>query len=72
MVQTHQLLMSLNTGYYTKFAAENPRRILVSANVFGGKNMLSSNWSSHAGWRGGIRTTMRFVTILTTSAQARR
>jgi hypothetical protein len=23
-----------NTGYYTKFAAENPRRIRVSANVF--------------------------------------
>ena len=32
MAQQRQLLMSLNTEYYTKFAAENPRRIRVSAN----------------------------------------
>ena len=33
MVQKHQLLMSLNVGYYTKFAAEShtesPRRRLA-------------------------------------------
>ena len=34
MAQQRQLLMSLNTRYYTKFAAENPRQIRVSPNVF--------------------------------------
>ena len=32
MAQQHQLLMSLNSRYYTKFAAENPRRIRISTN----------------------------------------
>ena len=37
MAQQRQLLMSLNTRYYTKFAAENPRQIRISANEIKGK-----------------------------------
>ena len=40
MVQQHQLLMSLNTRYYTKFAAENPQRIRISANEIKSKTQF--------------------------------
>ena len=40
MAQQRQLLMSLNTRYYTKFAAENPRQIRISANEIKGKTQF--------------------------------
>jgi hypothetical protein len=41
MAQQRQLLMSLNTRYYTKSAAENPRRIRISANEIKGKTQFA-------------------------------
>ena len=40
MAQQRQILMSLNTRYYTKFAAENPRQIRISANEIKGKTQF--------------------------------
>ena len=47
MAQQRQLLMSLNTRYYTKFAAEDPRQIRISANEIMVINFILDQPRSH-------------------------